>query len=220
MTLPPWHSIDTVLLDMDGTLLDRNFDDRFWLEHVPGAYAARQGMADDEARAELFRVYASQEGTLNWTDIDYWSERLELDIEALKGDLGHLVALHPHVRDFLTSLRRGRKQVWLVTNAHPKTLKFKMSKIDITPCFNGILTSKDAGFPKEDPAFWRLAGGYIGYDRERTLLADDTVAVLMAARTHGIANLLHISRYSSAAPPERSKGFLSVDDFLPVMPPY
>ena len=87
MTAPPWESIDTVLLDMDGTLLDRNFDDRFWLEHVPGVYAARRSMPLGKAREELFRVYAAQEGTLNWRDIDYWSEKLGLDIEGMKEDL-------------------------------------------------------------------------------------------------------------------------------------
>ncbi|MCP4043692.1 MAG: haloacid dehalogenase, partial [Gammaproteobacteria bacterium] len=30
-----WNSIHTVLLDMDGTLLDLHFDNQFWLEHVP-----------------------------------------------------------------------------------------------------------------------------------------------------------------------------------------
>ena len=30
-----WSGIDTVLLDMDGTLLDLAFDSLFWLQHVP-----------------------------------------------------------------------------------------------------------------------------------------------------------------------------------------
>lgn len=30
-----WKEIDTVLLDMDGTLLDLNFDNHFWKEFVP-----------------------------------------------------------------------------------------------------------------------------------------------------------------------------------------
>lgn len=215
--LLPWESIDTVLLDMDGTLLDRNFDDRFWLEHIPRAYAARHSRDLEPARKELFSIYAAQEGTLNWTDIHYWSARLDLDVEGLKEDLGHLVALHPFAREFLQSLRRARKQVWLATNAHPATLKFKMSKIEITQWFHGILTSQYVGCPKEDPAFWELAGEHIGYDRERTLLADDTVAVLKAAQAHGIGHLLHISRFSSTAPAEPSQQFLSVADFARVM---
>jgi 5'-nucleotidase len=32
-----WREIDTVLLDMDGTLLDLEFDSHFWLSLVPQA---------------------------------------------------------------------------------------------------------------------------------------------------------------------------------------
>ena len=35
MTLPDWQEIDTVLLDMDGTLLDLHYDNYFWLTHIP-----------------------------------------------------------------------------------------------------------------------------------------------------------------------------------------
>src|SRR5688572_6670841 len=30
-----WNAVDTVLLDMDGTLLDLHFDNYFWLTHLP-----------------------------------------------------------------------------------------------------------------------------------------------------------------------------------------
>ena len=34
-----WKNIDTVLLDMDGTLLDLHFDNHFWQTFVPLRYA-------------------------------------------------------------------------------------------------------------------------------------------------------------------------------------
>ena len=34
---PDWAHIDTVLLDLDGTLLDLAYDNHFWLEIVPAA---------------------------------------------------------------------------------------------------------------------------------------------------------------------------------------
>ena len=34
-----WPQIDTVFLDMDGTLLDLHFDNHFWREHMPRRYA-------------------------------------------------------------------------------------------------------------------------------------------------------------------------------------
>ena len=45
MTAPlPWPEIHTVLLDMDGTLLDLRFDNHFWRELVPERYAERHGL--------------------------------------------------------------------------------------------------------------------------------------------------------------------------------
>ena len=40
-----WHDIDTVLLDLDGTLLDLHFDNYFWCQHLPLCYARRHGIA-------------------------------------------------------------------------------------------------------------------------------------------------------------------------------
>ncbi len=33
--IPAWSRIDVVCLDMDGTVLDLRFDNRFWLEMLP-----------------------------------------------------------------------------------------------------------------------------------------------------------------------------------------
>ena len=101
-----WNDIDTVLLDMDGTLLDRHFDDHFWLEHVPKRYSARHNIPLREAKEQLFRLFRSQENTLNWTDLDYWTERLGLDIPLLKREIDHLIAVHPFVVEFLLFLKR------------------------------------------------------------------------------------------------------------------
>ena len=70
-----WNDIDIVLLDMDGTLLDRHFDDHFWLEHVPKRYSAGRNIPLGEAKELLYGLFRSQENTLNWTDLDYWSDR-------------------------------------------------------------------------------------------------------------------------------------------------
>jgi putative hydrolase of the HAD superfamily len=40
-----WSRIDTVLLDMDGTLLDLRFDNWFWQELIPSRYAAAHGLS-------------------------------------------------------------------------------------------------------------------------------------------------------------------------------
>ena len=46
-----WKAVDTVLLDMDGTLLDLRFDNWFWLTLVPSRYAAAHGISEADAQA-------------------------------------------------------------------------------------------------------------------------------------------------------------------------
>ena len=123
----PWNDITWVLLDMDGTLLDKHFDDYFWETLVPQEYARRQAMELALARDLVFARYQREEGTLNWTDIDFWSRELELDIPALKEGIRHLIEVHPDTEDFLQFLRQKEKRVALVTNAHYKTLSLKMN---------------------------------------------------------------------------------------------
>src|SRR3989304_2100950 len=123
--------IKSVLLDMDGTLLDKYFDDYFWEHLVPEKYSEKHGITFGKAKDELMKKYKHHEGTLNWTDIDFWSKELALDIPALKEQIKHLIEIHPHVEDFLRMLKRHKKKVFLVTNAHVKVLDLKMKKTNI-----------------------------------------------------------------------------------------
>jgi putative hydrolase of the HAD superfamily len=220
MSEPPrWGDIDTVLLDMDGTLLDRHFDDHFWLEHLPAEYARLRKMDHKEAKRTLFEKYRSQEGTLNWTDLDYWSENLDLDIPRLKRQVEHLIAVHPGVVPFLERMEELGKNVWMVTNAHDKTIDLKMEKTALAGRFGKIFTSARIGTPKEDRRFWEVLQRIAPFDPARTLLADDTVAVLEAAAAFGIRYLVQVARFSSACEPCHNPRFFSIERFGEIMPP-
>jgi putative hydrolase of the HAD superfamily len=213
-----WDEIDTVLLDMDGTLLDRHFDDHFWLEHVPARWAARNNVALDFARSHLYTMFRSQENTLNWTDLDYWSDRLKLDIPLLKIEVEHLIAVHPFVIEFLLFLKQHRKTVWLVTNAHSKTLDLKMKKTKIGPYFNGIISAHQVGLPKEDQRFWQALQSYIPYDPARTMLGEDSETNLDTAAQFNIKYLIYVGRYSSTTTPQVSQRFATINYFSQLIP--
>ena len=57
-----WSGVDHVLLDMDGTLLDRDFDNFFFEEELPRRYAALHRLSYEQAREKLFALYRSVEG--------------------------------------------------------------------------------------------------------------------------------------------------------------
>ena len=213
-----WNDIDTVLLDMDGTLLDRHFDDHFWLEHVPASWAARNDVDLDFAREHLYALFRSQENTLNWTDLDYWSDRLKLDIPLLKKEVEHLIAVHPFVIEFLLFLKQHRKSAWLVTNAHSKTLDLKMKKTLIGPYFDGIISAHQVGLPKEDTRFWERLQHYIPYDPTRTMLGEDSETNLDTADQFNIKYLIYVGRYSSTVTPQISQHFTTINYFNQLIP--
>ena len=213
-----WHTIDTVLLDMDGTLLDRHFDDHFWLEHVPKRWAAKHKVSPKQAREQLHALFRSQEQTLNWTDLDYWSDRLGLDIPLLKLEVEHLIAVHPGVIEFLAYCKQHSKQLWLVTNAHGKTLDIKLKKTRIGQWFDGIISAHQVGLPKEDNRFWAELQRFVSYEPARTMLGEDSETNLQTAQEYGIRHLFYISHYSSACTPVTSDSFATLDYFTRLIP--
>lgn len=213
-----WNLIDTVLLDMDGTLLDRHFDDHFWLEHVPLTWSRKNGVPLDDAKIQLYAMFRSQERTLNWTDLDYWSDRLCLDIPLLKLEVDHLIAVHPGVTEFLTFLKHTGKCTWLVTNAHSKTLDLKMKNTRLSPYFSGIVSAHELGLPKEEHAFWGVLRKKIPFDPARTMLGEDSETNLGTAAAYGIRYLVYVSRFSSMITPEPSATYHSIHYFTELMP--
>jgi len=212
-----WKEIDTVLLDMDGTLLDLNFDNHFWKEFVPLKFAEKQGLSTIEAKQQLEPRFKSMEGKLEWYCLDYWSEVLQLDIAGLKAEISGLIAVLPHVTEFLEKLQHSSQKVLLVTNAHRDSLGLKMEKTCLQPFFDGIISSHDLGLPKEHTDFWGLLQQQQPFDTKKTLLIDDSLAVLNSARLFGIVHLISVSKPDSRQPKKNVTGFPAIEDFRELM---
>ena len=213
----PLNEIQFVLLDMDGTLLDLYFDDYFWGHLVPEKYAERHDMTFGAAKDYLYKTYKSHEKTLNWCDIDFWSKELKLDIPALKEQIRHLIEVHPHVIDFLKLMKKQRKKIFLLTNAHYKTVKIKFKKTQIGEYFDDILCSFNVGHPKEFIEFWQGAQKKLKFDTEHSLFIDDTEDVMRTARDFGIKYLLFKTYASPKLEVKESKEFLTIRDFRELM---
>jgi HAD superfamily hydrolase (TIGR01509 family) len=209
----PWDDVTWVLLDMDGTLLDKHFDDYFWETLVPEEYARRQQMDLALARDLVFARYQSEEGTLNWTDIDFWSRELDLDIPALKEGIRHLIEVHPDTEDFLKFLRLKEKQVALVTNAHYKTLSLKMNHTGLLGYFDEVVSSFDLGSPKEEVRFWEILHDRLHFDGRHALLVDDNAEALAAARNFGIKYPYFKAKSSSRQDAADHPDFPSIESF-------
>jgi putative hydrolase of the HAD superfamily len=205
-----WNDIETVFLDMDGTLLDLQFDNHFWLEFIPQAYADKHNITLEESLLQLTPRFQSAEGTLNWYCLDFWTEQLGLDIAALKRELSHRIQELPDTRDFLHAVRGIDKRCVLVTNAHAGSLNLKMEKTGLVEFFDAIVSSHSLALPKESPEFWQRLQQVEPFDPDSTLLVDDSLSVLQSARDYGLQYLVAITQ------PDTTKPEKIVDDFLAV----
>lgn len=216
--LPDWSQIDTVLLDMDGTILDLKFDHTFWLELVPASYAAANALSVEAAKARLGALYKATEGTLDWYCVDYWSRTLALDVAALKHEVREQVEWLPRAEGFVRRVRQHGKRLALVTNAHPATLAVKNAQLDFRGHFDAVYSSHPFGAPKESREFWDALQLEEKFDRARTLFVDDSLSVLRAARAHGVRWIFCIARPDSSRPRRAQSEFPSVDAIHELMP--
>ncbi|KPK47287.1 MAG: haloacid dehalogenase [Acidithiobacillales bacterium SM23_46] len=213
-----WSDIDTLLLDLDGTLLDLHYDNHFWLEFVPRRYAQRHGLSEEDARTELMGRYKRAEGTLNWYCVDYWTRELGLDIPQLKEEVDHLIAVHPHVVEFLHAVRALKKRIVLVTNAHGKAIALKFRRTQLGGHFDSVVSSHDLRVPKEHAGFWHKLQVVQPFEKGRALLVDDSLPVLRAARDYGVSRLLAVRKPDSRLPEKDVGEFESIHNFKEIMP--
>ncbi|WP_431687758.1 GMP/IMP nucleotidase [Hahella sp. NBU794] len=213
-----WSAIDTILLDMDGTLLDLHFDNFFWMEHLPKRLAELKDIHPEVVSKDLLDKVRQLQGQLNWYCLDYWSRELDVDIPTLKEEVRHLIGYRPFVEEFLKTMRDSHHRVVMVTNAHRKSLDLKLRQVDLTPYFDNIVSSHDFGVPKEDNAFWSRLQEVEPFQPDRALLIDDSLPVLRSAKEYGVAHLLAVLHPDSKRPANEEtefKGILHFDQILP-----
>ena len=208
-----WSKIDTVLLDMDGTLLDLHFDNHFWIEHLPKRYAEHYGLSLHEAKAVMAPKYQKVAGTIAWYCLDYWAEQINMPITELKREVQHLIRLRDDAHDFLVALKQSGRKVILVTNAHPDSLSLKIERTQLDKYFDELISTHQFGVTKESQLLWQRLQHHVGFNNDNTLFVDDSLAILKSAQAYGIKHILAVANPDSTQQAIKINEFPAITDY-------
>lgn len=213
-----WSEIDTVLLDMDGTLLDLHFDNYFWQVHLPKRWAEIAGISEHAATAELTAEYQQLQGKLEWYCLDYWGKRLQLPITVLKREIMHKIQMRADVPAFLTALKQTGRHIVLVTNAHPDSLSLKLERTELASYIEQLISTHEFGVTKESQLLWQRLQQRLGFELNRTLFVDDSLPILQSAQQFGIKHLLAVANPDSQKPHSQFAEFPAITDYNLLLP--
>ena len=188
-----FKDIECLLIDMDGVILDNAYDNDFWQNQIPEVIADSKGIGFDDAKRLAIQIFNYKKNTKDWYDVDYWSNMLDIDIEAQKRSEKSFsrISLYDGVIDTLNVLKNKTKMI-LITNAHRKTLNIKLEKYNLTPYFDEIVCAHELHYVKEDIQLWYMLRSKYRLDYEKTLLVEDTINNINVGLSAGISGAIYV----------------------------
>lgn len=213
-----WAQIDCVFLDMDGTLLDLNYDNHVWNDLVPAAYAAQTGSSLVDAQQTLLAHMREIRGTIEFYSFDYWIAYTGIDLIATHEAATDMVAYRPGALEFLRWLNQQERTAVIATNAHPHSISVKDQYANICREVDGVVSSHDYAAPKEADAFWQAMLSEHAFAPERCMFIDDHEPVLDAAARAGIGHLFAVTTPDSSRPGRSGLRYPSFDHFAEICP--
>ena len=213
-----WSKVTTVLLDMDGTILDLHYDNHFWLEYLPKRYSEMADISFEQAKKRLIEHYERVQGTIAWYCLDYWAEQTQLPIVELKKEIAHLISLREDAKAFLIALKKTGRDIVLVTNAHPDSLSLKIERTQLDQYFDTLYSTHQFGVTKESQVLWQKLEAHHGFNKANCLFIDDSPVILKSAQRFGIGQVLAVANPDSKRPHQEITEFPSITDFTSMIP--
>ena len=208
------NSTTAILSDLDGVILDLAYDIKFWELWLPEQVANQTNKSVEETKAEIKAEIDIQRGTLNFYDLNYWDDLLNVDCMQIFKEKTERCSYLRGSYEALQRLSTLKNPKYILTNGDPRIQDYKAETQNFLEFFDSIFYSMHVGYPKESKEFWALARHNLNLDFEDTIFIDDDFKVVTAAAKAGIKQVAWITPGKNRILQNRVETFASLSDLV------
>ena len=208
------NSTTAILSDLDGVILDLAYDKKFWELWLPEQVANQTNKSVEETKAEIKAEIDIQRGTLNFYDLNYWDDLLNVDCMQIFKEKTERCSYLGGSYEALQRLSTLKNPKYILTNGDPRIQEYKAETQNFLEFFDSIFYSMHVGYPKESKEFWALARHNLNLDFEDTIFIDDDFKVVTAAAKAGIKQVAWITPGKNRILQNRVETFASLADLV------
>ncbi|MBR2619223.1 MAG: HAD-IA family hydrolase [Firmicutes bacterium] len=180
-------TIDTVLFDFDGTIMDTNNVILMSWQHT---FRTLENREEDESK--LTATFGEPlEYTLErfFPDVPV-EESIEVYRSYQRKNFSDLIALFPGMKELVIECKARGYKTGLVTSRLKRTAMEGLEKFDLTKYFDVIVTPEDTDKHKPDPEPVNIALEKLGSQPENAVMLGDTLFDIQCSHNAGIGAVL------------------------------
>jgi putative hydrolase of the HAD superfamily len=208
------NSTTAILSDLDGVILDLAYDKKFWELWLPEQVTRQTNKSIEEAKAEIMTEIDIQRGTLNFYDLNYWDDLLNVDCMQIFQEKEERCSYLAGSYEALQRLSTLKNPKYILTNGDPRIQEYKAETQNFLEFFDSIFYSMHVGYPKESKEFWALARHNLNLEFEDAIFIDDDLKVVTAAAKAGIKQVAWITPGKNRILQNRVETFASLADLV------
>jgi len=184
-SFPGKETVDAVIFDLDGTLLDSL---SAW-EHSGTNFLRTQGITPPEGMDEELVQLSLLDGARlikeRFNLPQEPEEILRLTLEPVRRHYFEDITFKPGVLETLFYLRSQGVKMCVATASHRDFAVAALERLGVLDMFEFVITCDEVGVGKRSPAVYEEALRRMGTDKTRTLVAEDAWYALDTARRAG-----------------------------------
>ena len=177
--------IKGAIFDVDGTILDSM---HIWYE-LGQRYLERLGLKAEAGLGEKLYPMSIEEGSMYLKDnygLNDSCEKITADLwNLIKAFYFEEVQLKPGVSEYLEALKNAKIPMVIATLNDRDILDKCFKRLGIKNFFTDIITCKELGVTKREPSVYLAASEKISCKPENTLVFEDALHCIEAARSAG-----------------------------------